>query len=525
MTGNQDTQTRRLKILWTDDEIELLRSHILFLNSKGYEVDICTNGNDAIDMVRTSNYDLIFLDEHMPGLSGIETLSQIKAVRPDIPVIMITRSEEESIMDAAIGSEIADYLIKPVKPAQIILAIRKNTEQKRLITEKTTSGYLAAFGSIGSLIASAHTSNDWFEIYRTIVYWQTGLRKSEDPGLKQVVEAQIDDANAGYSRFIMANYMRWIAGAEDKPLMSPSVLTRKVFPLINDERPLFLIVIDNMRYDQWKTLAPLITDYYRIASEEFYTSILPTATQYSRNALFSGLMPLAIHDTMPSYWVDDGDEEGKNNYEDKLLERLLSRSGLTVRWGYEKLLNNQEARRFNDRFRSFLKHHFVALVYNSVDMLSHSRTDVEVMKELAADDDAYCSVTRSWFIHSPLSELLRNLAAAGITVVLTTDHGNIRVKNPVKIVGDRATTTNLRYKVGRNLAYNPRQVYEIVSPRSAGLPSPNISSKYIFATTGDYLVYQNNFNHFAAHYRDSIQHGGISLHEMACPLVVLEPLK
>ncbi|MDX9928487.1 MAG: bifunctional response regulator/alkaline phosphatase family protein [Bacteroidales bacterium] len=524
MSRQSEPTARQIRILWIDDEIEVLKPHILYLSDRGYEIDTCTNGNDAIDMVKTRNYDLIFLDEHMPGLSGIETLSLIRQSRPDIPVIMITRSEEEKIMDAAIGSEIADYLIKPVKPAQIILAIRKNTEQKRLVTEKTATGYLAAFGSIGSLIATAAGIEEWYEVYRRLVFWQTELRKSSDPGLRQVLDAQIADANKGYSRFVISNYLKWTgSNPSEKPLMSPSVLEKRVFPLIDGRNPLFLIVIDNLRYDQWKSISPIVSEYYRIASEDFYTSILPTATQYSRNALFSGLMPLSIRDMMPTLWKDDDDEEGKNNFEDKLLERLLARSGLSLKWSYAKLINNQEARKFNEKYRSFLQHDLVALVYNSVDMLSHSRTDVEVMKELAADDEAYCSVTTSWFIHSPLSDLLRQLSDEGVRVVITTDHGNVRVKNPLKIVGDRSTSANLRYKLGRNLAYNPKEVFEIPNPRSAGLPSPNISSKFIFATGHDYLVYQNNFNHFAAHYRDTIQHGGISLHEMVCPIITLEP--
>jgi CheY-like chemotaxis protein len=519
--------SRQIRILWTDDEIEVLKPHIIFLNSKGYLVDTCTNGNDALDLVRTNNYDLIFLDEHMPGLSGLETLAMIKQIRRDIPVIMITRSEEEAIMDAAIGSEIADYLIKPVKPAQIILAIRKNTEHRRLVTEKTTTDYLASFNQLGTRIATAGSINEWYDVYRKLVYWQTELRKSSDAGLREVLDAQILEANNSFSRFITASYLKWFgqASSDDKPLLSPSVLQQKVFPLLKAGKPLFFIVIDNLRYDQWRTISPLISEYYRIAGEDFYTSILPTATQYARNALFSGLMPATIKEKMPEYWIADDDEEGKNNYEDKLLGSHLGRLGLNIRWAYEKLLNNHEARRFNEKHRSYLNYDLVSLVYNSVDMLSHSRTEAEVMKELAADDEAYCSVTHSWFIHSPLNELLKSLAEAGLTVVLTTDHGNVRVKNPLKIVGDRSTSPNLRYKLGRNLAYNPREVFEIANPKSAGLPAPNISSKFIFATGNDYLVYQNNFNHYAAYYNDTIQHGGISLHEMICPLVTLEPLK
>ena len=524
MAGEQTA--KQVRILWTDDEIEVLKPHILFLTERGYTVDTCSNGTDAIEMVKTNVYELAFLDENMPGLSGIETLQLIRQARPDLPVIMITRSEEEEIMEAAIGSEIADYLIKPVKPGQILLAIKKNLEQRRLITEKTTSDYRSAFGSLGSLISSARSVEDWYELFGKLVFWQTELRKSTDPGMNEILDSQIAEANKGFSRFITSKYQSWLGtGNDPKPLLSPQLLEKKVFPLVDGKRPVFFILIDNLRYDQWKTIAPVLSDYYRVVSEELYLSILPTATQYSRNAIFSGLMPAKIRETMPDLWVDDDEDETKNRFEEKLLENNITRRRMKIKWAYEKLLTNSDGKKFNDRHKSFMNHDLVALIYNSVDMLSHARTDAEVMKELAADEDAFCSITLSWFLHSPLFELLKVLSQSDVRIVITTDHGNIRVSNPVKVVGDRSTSSNLRYKLGRNLGYNPKEVFELTNPKACGLPAPNISSKFIFATGDDYLVYQNNYHHYAAYYKDSFQHGGISLYEMLCPLITLEPVK
>jgi CheY-like chemotaxis protein len=521
-----ETGGKQVRILWTDDEIEVLKPHIMFLTERGYLVDTCTNGTDAIDLIKANVYDLAFLDENMPGLSGIETLGLIKQVRPDLPVIMITRSEEEEIMEAAIGSEIADYLIKPVKPNQILLAIKKSTQQRRLITEKTTSDYRSAFGNLGTMISMAGTPDEWFAVFRTLVFWQTELRKSTDQGMNEILESQITDANNGFSKFIGAKYTKWFGSAESsKPLLSPAIMEKIVFPATDGKSPLFFIVIDNLRYDQWKTIAPILSDYYRVVSEELYMSILPTATQYSRNAIFSGMLPVEIREKYPDLWVDDDAEEGKNQHEEKLLGLNIDRHRLKIKWAYEKLLTNSDGRKFNERYKSYMSHDLVALVYNSVDTLSHARTDAEVMKELAADEEAFCSITLSWFTHSPLFELLKILSQSNVRVIITTDHGNVRVKNPVKIVGDRTTSSNLRYKLGRNLAYNPREVFEVTNPRAAGLPAPNISSRFIFATGSDYLVYQNNYNQFASYYKDTFQHGGASLYEMLCPIISLEPVR
>ena len=515
---------RKIKILWTDDEVEALKPHIFFLEEKEYEIDTCSNGNDTIDLVRQNRYDLIFLDENMPGLSGMETLKLIKEVRTDIPVVMITKSDEEDIMEAAIGSEIADYLIKPVKPKQVLLAIKKILDQRRLITEKTTTDYRQEFSRISSMISSASTFTDWTELYKKIVFWESELEKSTDPGMTEILKLQQNEANNSFSKFMISNYLDWLKPENtNKPLLSPALFTQKIFPHVKQNRPLFFILIDNMRYDQWKTISAELSGMYRIIEEDLYFSILPTATQFGRNSMFAGLMPSAIAEFMPELWINDDEEEGKNNFEEELFKNQLTRKGLKYKWSYNKISSGLEGKKVNEKVRSMLENDINILVFNFVDMLSHARTEISMIRDLANDEPAYRSLTRSWFMHSSLFELLKTLASHQVKVIFSTDHGTIRVQNPVKIIGDRKTSANLRYKMGRNLDYDPKKVFELTNPEKAMLPKTNLSSRYIFALNQDFLVYQNNYNYYAGYYKDTFQHGGISMQEIMIPVVNLEP--
>jgi DNA-binding response OmpR family regulator len=515
---------RKISILWTDDEIEALKPYIFFLEEKGYEIDTCSNGIDTIDLVRQKRYDLIFLDENMPGLSGIETLRQIRQVRSNIPVVMITKSDEEELMEAAIGSEIADYLIKPVKPKQVLLVIKKILDQRRLVTEKTTTDYRLEFSKISSLTSSASTYSDWTELYKKIVFWETELEKSTDPGMSEILKTQENEANNAFSRFISANYLTWLVpGNAKSPLMSPSLFSKKILPQIGKDKPLFFILIDNMRYDQWKTISAELSDMYRVIEDELYYSILPTSTQFCRNSIFAGMMPSSIAENFPQLWINDDEEEGKNIFEEELFRNQLQRKNLKLKWSYNKVNSGNEGKKINDKIRSLLDNDLNIIVVNFVDMLSHARTDSGVLRDLANDEPAYRSLTRSWFIHSPLFELLKMLASHPVKVVFSTDHGTIRVQNPLKVIGDRKTSPNLRYKMGKNLDYDPKKVFGLNNPEKAFLPKTNLSSRYIFALNKDYLVYQNNYNQFASHYKDSFQHGGISMQEMMIPIATLEP--
>jgi len=515
---------KEIKILWTDDEIDLLRPHIQFLEEKGYQVMTAHNGDEAIKLVQEENFDLIFLDENMPGMSGLETLDAIKSMNPGIPIVMITKSEEEDIMDLAIGAKINDYLIKPVKPNQILLSIKKNIDTKRLVTERTTSVYQSEFAQIQMLINTAYHFEDWVEIYKKLTYWDLEMESSSDDGLEEILKMQKTEANSGFAKFIKTHYHSWFSGNnQDGPLLSQNVISKKVIPLLKAGEKVCLVVIDNLRLDQWKTLQPMIEEFFTVDSDEVYCGILPTATQYARNTMFAGLMPMEIEKMFPSLWVDEEEEGGKNLKEEELLESQMQRAGLKLKIHYDKISNSKGGKKLIDNASDLVNYDLSAVIFNFVDILSHARTEMDMIKELAYDESAYRSLTRSWFEHSHLFEFLKQLSGMNFKVVLTTDHGTIRVQNPVRVIGDRKTSSNLRYKQGRNLNYNPSEVFEIKHPEMIHLPKSHISSTYIFAMNEDFLVYPNNYNQMVNYYKNTFQHGGISLEEMIIPLITLSP--
>ncbi len=514
-----------IKILWVDDEIDLLKPHIIFLENKGYQVETCSNGTDAIDTVKEQFFDIIFLDENMPGLSGIETLSEIKKIAPVIPIVMITKSEEENIMEDAIGANIADYLIKPVKPNQVILSIKKHVHKSEIVSEKTSSAYQSSFQKISMDIGMASTHQDWSEIHKKLVYWDMELDQSGTKVMDEVFQMQKSQANTDFCKFIKNNYLDWFSGTEGKPTLSPNIFKKYVFPHLSDSHTTIFLMIDNLRFDQWRIILPKIRPFYNVAQEDTYYSILPTATQYSRNAIFSGLMPLEIEQKFPDLWLNDEEEGGKNQFETKLLEYQLDRENIKTSFYFEKIFNNQQAQKLVGNYKQILDHKLSVLVFNFVDILSHARTDSKMIRELAQDESAYRSLTLSWFEHSPLLELLERLSQENVKVVITTDHGTVKVKNPRKVIGDKKTSTNLRYKTGKNLNYNHKQVFEIRNPAEAHLPMSNLTSTYIFAMEDDFLAYPNNYNYYVNYYKNTFQHGGISLDEMILPAITLIPRK
>ena len=510
------------RILWADDEIDLLKPHILFLEQKGFEIDTINNGADAVEMSFEKHYDIIFLDENMPGLTGLETLAKIKEKNQNVPIIMITKSEEEHIMEEAIGGQISDYLIKPVNPNQILLSLKKNLKTKDLVSQKNTTDYQIEFRQIGMRLNDRLDADEWADIYQKLVSWEIKLEKAEDEGMKEIFNMQKRDANTQFCRFIDNNYRDWLDGDEDAPLLSHQLLEKKVFDSLGDE-PVFLIVIDNLRYDQWKVLKPSINQYFNVDNEELFYSILPTATHYARNAIFAGMMPVDIEKKHPDLWRNENDEGGKNMFEKELLEANLKRHNKNVRMSYNKVVKLDFAKRLVDRFNDLMKNDLNVIVYNFVDMFSHARTAMEVIKELADDEAAYRSLTLSWFQHSPFNEIFRKISEKGIKTFVTTDHGTIRVDTPVKVVGDKNTNTNLRYKVGKNLSYKEKEVIVSSNPEDIKLPKENVSSSFIFAKENDFFAYPNNFNHYAKYYKDTFQHGGVSLEEVIIPFVELSP--
>jgi CheY-like chemotaxis protein len=507
-------------ILWADDEIDLLKPHILFLNEKGYEIDTATNGSDALDIFKTKDFDIVFLDENMPGLTGLETLSKLKSINPDIPVVMITKSEEEHLMEDAIGFKIDDYLIKPVNPKQILLTIKKLTDNKRLVSEKTSMAYQQDFRNLGMILNDNLNYTEWVDVYKKLIFWELELEKLEDAGMHEILTMQKTEANAQFCKFIEKNYLDWIKDQDRAPMLSHQLFKKKVFPNLSDQIPTFFILIDNLRYDQWKIINPIITEYFRLEEEDTYYSILPTATQYARNAIFSGLMPSDMEKRFPKLWQNDEDEGGKNLHESEFLEDQIKRSiKKDIKFSYHKILNQDQGKDLNDSFNNLMGNDLNAIVYNFVDMLSHARTDMQMIKELANDDAAYRSITLSWFEHSTLLELIKKLSQKKVRLIITTDHGTIRVKKPSKVVGDRNTNSNLRYKQGKNLNYNAKDVFLVKNPQDAMLPKLHVSSSYIFAKEDLYFVYQNNYNQFVNYFNETFQHGGISLEEVIIPFV------
>ncbi|MCR4835842.1 MAG: PglZ domain-containing protein [Bacteroidaceae bacterium] len=510
-------------LLWVDDEIELLKAYIIFLEKKGYEVVTATNGRDAVDMCSERTFDLIFLDENMPGLSGLETLTLIKEINSTIPIVMVTKSEEENIMNQAIGSKIADYLIKPVNPNQIYLTIKKHLHKRDLETEVTDTSYRQNFGKIGMQINDSYSLEEWKDVYRKLVYWELEL-STTNSDMTEMLKMQKAEANQGFAKFIKQNYLDWITNPEKRPLMSPDIFKRKVFPLLNNHEKVFLIVFDNFRYDQWRVLSQELANEFTF-DDDLYISILPTATQYARNAIFAGLMPIQIAEMFPDLWVDEDEEEGKNLNEAPLIETQIQRYRRHDTFSYTKINNSAESERLVQQFRTLLTHDLNVIVVNFIDMLSHARTESKMVRELASDETAYRSITASWFRHSPLRELFSLLSQTDAKVIITTDHGAIKVNNPTKVIGDKNTNTNLRYKLGKNLNYNKKEVYELKDPEKAMLPSPNLSTTYIFATNDDFFAYPNNYNYYVNYYRNTFQHGGISMEEMLIPLITMEGKK
>ncbi|PKV51128.1 response regulator receiver domain-containing protein [Aquimarina sp. MAR_2010_214] len=513
----------KIKILWVDDEIDLLKPHILFLEQKNYDVTKCQSGTEALDIIDDDNFDIIFLDENMPGLSGIETLSEIKEKEDSIPVVMITKSEEEYIMEEAIGSKIADYLIKPVNPNQILLSLKKNLDNSRLVSEKTTANYQQEFRKIAMDMAMVNSYEEWSDLYQRLIYWELQLENIEDTGMFEILESQKVEANSQFCKFIDKNYPDWFDKKNEAPIMSHTLFREKVVPEISKKQSTLLVVIDNLRYDQWKAFEPIINNYYKKEQEVSYCSILPTATQYARNSIFSGLMPSEMKKMHPDLWLDDTDEGGKNMHENDFLTAQLKRLGMDIKHEYYKITNERSGKTLAANFKGLKDNDLTVVVYNFVDMLSHSKTEMEVIKELASNDKSYRSLTQSWFKNSPLLEMIQQAQQLGFKLLITTDHGTINVKNPSKVIGDKNTSLNLRYKTGKSLTYERKEVLEATNPKTVHLPSINMSSSFIFAKGDYFFAYPNNYNHYVGYYRNTYQHGGVSLEEMIIPFIVLNP--
>jgi CheY-like chemotaxis protein len=513
-----------VKILWIDDEMDSLKSQIMFLTNKGYEVETRSNGYDGLEHLKENHFDVILLDESMPGMTGLETLSKIREYNATIPVVMVTKNEAENIMEDAIGSQITDYLIKPVNPNQILLTLKKIIDSKTLVSEKTTQNYQIEFRTLFMALNSNPDYNEWCELYKKIVFWELEMQKSNSPEMQEILTSQKQEANQEFCKFVEKNYAKWIkAKLEDAPTMSHTIMKKHVFPSLEKGKSTFFVLLDNLRFDQWRTIQPIFLESFKMIEEDIVTAILPTTTQYSRNAIFAGMLPMEIEKRYPIEWKNDDEDGGKNLYEEQFLSDLLARNNMSgTKFSYTKITNHDSADQLANNIQNLLHNDLNVIVYNFVDMLSHARTEMEVLKELANDEIAYRSLTASWFEHSPLHQALKKVADKNIKLIIATDHGSMQVKTASKVIGDKQTTTNIRYKHGKNLQYETKEVIAFREPNDIGLPKPNFNSSFIFAKNDGYLCYPNNYNHFVNFFKNTFQHGGVSLEEMLIPFIKME---
>lgn len=512
------------KILWTDDEIDLLKPLCIILQNAGYEVDTALSGQDALNLLAYNSYEAVLLDENMPGISGLETLSRIKELYPTLPVVMITKSEEENIMEQAIGQKITNYLVKPVSKMQLLSCLKQIIGKETLVNETSQNKYQSEFARLSMEINECRKFSDWAHVYQKLVRWEIDLENIKT--MDDIQMMQKKEANEGFCKFIKKNYENWMrnrkSNDEDIPLMSDRIMKERILPILEDGQKVVLIVIDNCRLDQWEILSRYLAQDFNITTE-LYCSILPTATQFARNAIFSGLMPSEIEHMYPEYWTNSDDENSQNQHEKELIGTFFARYRKTqYKYAYYKVNTTESGEQLVKKYPNYRHNDLNAFVFNFVDMLSHARTDINVVNQLSNTDAAYRSITRSWFEHSALNDLIRILKNDGVRIVITTDHGTIKVTNSQKVVGDREVNTNLRYKTGKNLSYDAKRVLEIKDPEDVFLPKNNLSSNYIFALNDDYFVYPNNHAEYVRRFSDTFQHGGVSMQEMIIPLAILD---
>ncbi len=513
------------RILWVDDEIDMLKPHIIFLEQRGYDLATATSGEAAIEVIKEGRYDIVLLDEMMVGMDGLETLAEMKELDPSVPVVMVTKSEEEDLMNDALGKRIDDFLIKPVKPSQVLSAIKRILDGQKIRRDQLAQTYARENSQLRAQIMGTMDWREWIEFYTKFVHWDLELDRVRDPGLRQIHRDLQMSANAEFSRYVEGEYEGWVNDTPDRPLLSPDIFREYVAPLLTAKKKVYFVVLDCLRLDHWMSLMPSLEPFFNIENHYYY-SILPTATPYSRNALFSGLYPVEFGEKFPDIWNPHSrDQYSKNRYERQLMDGQLRRMGIRVNPShkYVKIYEKDEADNVRRKMGSFHDLQFVSLVYNFVDILSHGRSESEILQEIAPDEPAFRSLVRSWFLHSALYHIIQEMARQKATVVLTTDHGAVLGRRAALVRGNKATTTNIRYKFGSNLGYNPKETFLIDDPGRFRLPTDGLSKQYAIAKEDYYFVYPTEFHKYERQYRGTFQHGGISTEEMILPCAVMTP--
>ena len=513
------------KILWADDEIDLLRAHHRFLDDKGYVVTPVSNGKDAIALIAQEPFDIVLLDEMMPGLDGLSTLEQIKMIDPNVPVVMITKNEEEHLMNEAIGRRINDYLTKPVNPSQIFMACKKILDSRQIRQSQAGQNYVSKANEIREQLSGEITWQTWINVHRRLCEWDIEIARLRDAGLSQMIEDQRRECNHEFGRFIGRDYATWIAEENDSPPLSVDVVPEFVVPYLEQGRQVFFIVVDCLRLDHWMVMEPQLAEYFNI-KRSYHYSVLPTATPFSRNAIFSGLFPNEIARKYGDIWHNaDENEHSLNRNEHQYIDDQVADMGVELKPGshYVKVLDTGEAQGLTRKVPSLKKWPLVSVVYNFLDMLVHGRAQSDLLKEMAPNEIAFRALVQTWFGNSSLFETLKAISRTDAVVVLTTDHGSVRGTRASVVHGDRDTSSNLRYKYGRNLRSEDKDALMIKDPEAYGLPSGGLGSNFVIAKEDFYFVYPTNFNQYQRQYKDSFQHGGISLEEMVLPVAIMEP--
>ncbi|MBN1164160.1 MAG: PglZ domain-containing protein [Candidatus Krumholzibacteriota bacterium] len=511
------------RILWVDDEIDLLRPHIIFIEDKGYRVTGVSSGEEAIGILRRDIYDLVLLDETMPGKSGLEVLQEIKEISANLPVVMITKNEAEGLMDQAIGMKIDDYLLKPVNPLQMYSMIKRILESHKIQKGAISKEYLQVFRRLDDMVTGRPDWPQWAQVHMELSAWDLEFDRFTETGLEQIHADLRKKCNSEFGRYIEDNYRIWINSGEG-PRLSVDILKRYVFPSLREGKNTYLFVIDCMRYDQWLTIEDMLAPLYNI-QRDYYYSILPTATPYARNAIFSGLYPAEIQKHFPDYWLEKSkDELSKNRYEQELLQKYLERVGLAGKnLKYIKIYEISEANEIRKQVDSYRSIDLVAMVFNFLDILAHGRSQSEILQEIAPNEGAFRSLMRSWFAHSALFDILQKISKQKATVVITTDHGSILGKKASLVYGNRDTSTNLRYKFGENINSDSKQTLMIRNPQEYKLPTESPSKNYTLAKENYYFVYPTHFHEYEKQYQGTFQHGGVSLEEMIVPCITMTP--